>query len=167
MWTYSLHTSKLQIYTTTDGLVLSHSPCTYLSFNWIRLKYWDIWMRVATHGSRIYIYIYIGQHYLVPGFQIGIWSPASNLHRGERAPEPFESRRTPGFPPLVVFLSLQFPFSFSFSRPGVVGVATVSVFFLFSDLGRGGRGWLPFTTGSKGLQTCLIWYLYLLVERNF
>ena len=56
---------------------------------------------------------------------------------------------------------------FSFSRPGVVGVATVSVFFLFSDLGRGGRGWLPFTTGSKGLQTCLIWYLYLLVERNF
>ena len=64
------------------------------------------------------IYIYIGQHYLVPGFQIGIWSPASNLHRGERAPEPSESRRTPGFPPLVVFLSLQFPFFFFFPTWG-------------------------------------------------
>jgi len=75
----------------------------------------------------IYIYIYIGQHYLVPGFQIGIWSPASNLHRGERAPEPSESRRTPGFPPLVVFLSLQFPFFFLFPDLG----SWESLLFLF------------------------------------
>ena len=113
------------------------------------------------------IYIYIWQHYLVPGFQIGIWSPVSNLHRGERAPEPSESRRTPGFPPLVVFLSLQFPFFFLFPDLGSWESLLFPFFFLFSDLGRGGRGWLPFTTGSKGLQTCLIWYLYLLVERNF
>ena len=84
---------------------------------------------------------HIALHYLVPGFQIGIWSPASNLHRGERAPEPSESRRTPGFPPLVVFLSLQFLFFFSFSRPGVVGVATVSVFFSFFRPGSWGS-WL-------------------------
>ena len=31
---------------------------------------------------------------MVPGFQIGIWSLASNLHRGERAPEPSTSSRS-------------------------------------------------------------------------
>ena len=36
---------------------------------------------------------------MVPGFQIGIWSLASNLHRGERAPEPSTwSRSRPPLP---------------------------------------------------------------------
>ena len=41
----------------------------------------------------------IGQHYLVPGFQIGIWSPASNLHQGERALEPSTWSRSRPLPP--------------------------------------------------------------------
>ena len=53
----------------------------------------------STINKYIIINIYIGQHYLVPGFQIGIWSPASNLHRGERALEPSTWSRSRPLPP--------------------------------------------------------------------
>ena len=53
----------------------------------------------STINKYIIINIYIGQHYLVPGFQICIWSPASNLHRGERALEPSTWSRSRPPPP--------------------------------------------------------------------
>ena len=132
------------------------------------------------NSAALYIYIiYIIYIYYIYNIYIQgstIQSPGSKQAFGPQRPistEENEPRSRPSHVAPPVFLPswfscrCSFRFFFFFPTWGRGSRYCFRFFFLFSDLGRGGRGWLPFTTGSKGLQTCLIWYLYLLVERNF
>jgi hypothetical protein len=49
--TYSMYTCTLDIYTTPDGLVWSHTSYTYTSLGHIHPKFWDIHLRVAITRS--------------------------------------------------------------------------------------------------------------------